>query len=416
MDNSLKCGSLLGVATTQSKPAKSLVIATPEVWMEGEALRQLDQIASDPDCATAVGMPDLHPGPGIPIGAAFGFSSSLRPRLVGSDAGCGALVVGLGKVKLTSALERRVRAEFAAAPLGDFDKAALCEAVWKHGPAGLRDFDFAEVVHALAEGLGGDGLIASGQLLSSVFGSALGTIGGGNHFAEIGRVADVVDKDAASALGLRKGSLVVLCHSGSRGLGKALADKWGHAVLPETEAAPYLAELAGAVRYARANRVLLAARLLRTLGVARPSKIACTFDSVHNCVDYECCGQRSLWVHRKGCAPAQEGQLAAVLGSRGTPSWIMRGRGNALGLSSVAHGAGRKMKRSEAREKIRARYRRKQLQQTRLGGLIVCDDNKLLYEEHPDAYKDIEPIIQSLEKAELADRIVSVEPLITVKK
>ena len=148
------------------------VIATPEVWMEGEALRQLDQIANAPDCALAVGMPDLHPGPGIPIGAAFGFGSTLRPQLVGSDAGCGALVVGLGKVKLTSALERRVRAEFGAAPLEEVDKAALCEAVWKRGPAGLHAFEFSEVVHALAEGLAGDGLEASGQLLSSVFGSA----------------------------------------------------------------------------------------------------------------------------------------------------------------------------------------------------------------------------------------------------
>jgi release factor H-coupled RctB family protein len=392
------------------------VIATPEVWLEGEAVRQLDEIAATPDCAMAIGMPDLHPGPGIPIGAAFGFASTVHPRLVGSDAGCGALVVGLGKVKLTSSLERRVRAEFDGPPLTDVDPAELCRAVWKYGPAGLSDFGLPEIVEALAQRLAEDGRFESGELLSSVFGSALATIGGGNHFAEIGRVADVVDREAAGALGLRRGSLVLLCHSGSRGLGKALADKWGHAALKQDEAAVYLAELAGALRYARANRILLAGRLLKALGVSRSGKIACAFDTVHNCVDHESCGDRELWVHRKGCAPAHEGQLAAVLGSRGTPSWIMRGRGNSAGLSSVAHGAGRKMKRSEAREKIRARYRRKQLQQSRLGGLVICDDRKLLYEEHPDAYKDIAPVIDSLEKAALADRIVSVEPLITVKK
>jgi release factor H-coupled RctB family protein len=411
MDNFLK-----KAPPRAASQAATRLVATPEVWMEGEAVRQLDQVATAADCEMAVGMPDLHPGPGIPIGAAFGFRSTVHPRLVGSDAGCGALVVGLGKVKLTSALERRVRAEFQSPPLEEVDTEALCEAVWKKGPMGLVDFALGDVVDAVAEGLDADGHCESGELISPVFGSALGTIGGGNHFAEIGRVAKVVDRPAAEALGLRQGSLVLLCHSGSRGLGKALADKWGHAELQAREAAPYLAELAGAVRYARANRILLAARLLRALGVARCSKIACAFDSVHNCVQRECCGQSELWVHRKGCAPAHEGQFAAVLGSRGTSSWIMRGRGNSAGLSSVAHGAGRKMKRSEAREKIRARYRRKQLKQTRLGGLVICDDNKLLYEEHPDAYKDIEPVIASLEKAELADRVVSLEPLITVKK
>ena len=94
----------------------------------------------------------------------------------------------------------------------------------------------------------------------------------------------------------------------------------------------------------------------------------------------------------------------------------MRGRGCEEGLSSVAHGAGRKMKRSEAREKIRSRYRRVELQKTRLGGMVICDDKKLLYEEHPDAYKDIEPVIDSLEKAGLADRIMSLQPQLTVKK
>lgn len=396
--------------------AKARVIATPRVWLEGEALRQLEQVAADADCVQAVGMPDLHPGPGIPIGAAFGFATTVRPRLVGSDAGCGALVVGLGKVKPRSSLERRVRAEFAGAPLEDIDLEALCRSVWQRGPAGLAGFGLPGIVEDLAAQVRVDALGPSGVLPSDVFGAALGTVGGGNHFAEISRVAEVADDAAATELGLSKGRLAILCHSGSRGLGKALADRWGHQPLAEEEASQYLGELAGAIRFARANRVLLAWRLLKSLGVARTGKVACVFDAVHNWVTRECCGDRELWVHRKGCAAAHEGQLAAVLGSRGTPSWIMRGRGCDEGLSSVAHGAGRKMQRSEAREKIRARYRRRQLTQTRLGGTVICDDRKLLYEEHPDAYKDIEPVIDSLEEARLADRIVSLEPLLTVKK
>ena len=93
----------------------------------------------------------------------------------------------------------------------------------------------------------------------------------------------------------------------------------------------------------------------------------------------------------------------------------MRGLGNPIGLASVAHGAGRKMQRSEARVKIRARYRRTQLRGGSQG-IVVCDDAKLLYEEHPDVYKSIEPVIESLELAGLAERVASVQPLLTVKK
>jgi len=392
------------------------IIATPEVWMEGDALLQLNTVASNEDCERAVGMPDLHPGPGIPIGAAFAFRSTIHPRLVGSDAGCGALVVALGKVKLTSNLERRIRAEFDQAPIPGHDSQEICREVWKHGPKALAGFDISDTTTYLGETLSEDELMPSGDLPSALYGAALGTIGGGNHFAEIGKVKTVVDKHAAESLGLRQNSLVLLCHSGSRGLGKALSDKWGHREIRQEDASEYLSELAGAIRFAKANRVLLASRLLRALGVSRPSKITCAFDAVHNDVCHEECGSGARWVHRKGCAKAYSGQLAAVLGSRGTPSWIMRGNGNYDGLRSVAHGAGRKMQRSEARAKIRERYKRKQLHQSANGALVICDDKSLLYEEHPDAYKAIEPVISSLELSGLAERIVSVEPVITVKK
>jgi release factor H-coupled RctB family protein len=241
-------------------------------------------------------------------------------------------------------------------------------------------------------------------------------VGGGNHFAEIGRVAQISSPARAEELGIRAQGLILLCHSGSRGLGKAIADKWGHEVLRGEEAGDYLADLAGAIRFARANRILLAWRLMRALGVTRPSKLSSAFDVVHNSVIRESEGDASRWIHRKGCAPAHGGQPTAVLGSRGAPSWIMSGTGNADGLCSVAHGAGRKMKRSEAREKIRARYQRKALVKSAIGSIVICDDKKLLYEEHPDAYKPIEPIIDSLEQAGLADRVAAITPLLTVKK
>ena len=84
-------------------------------------------------------------------------------------------------------------------------------------------------------------------------------------------------------------------------------------------------------------------------------------------------------------------------------------------LNSVAHGAGRRMGRTEATQKLRAKYRRKDLVRTPQGGRVICDDSKLLYEEHPDAYKSIDPIIRSLEEHGAAESILSLEPTLTVK-
>ena len=89
--------------------------------------------------------------------------------------------------------------------------------------------------------------------------------------------------------------------------------------------------------------------------------------------------------------------------------------GAEAGLRSVGHGAGRRMTRSEARAKLSDKYRRTQLERTTLGGRVVCDDKALLFEEHPDAYKAIEPVIQALETHGMATRVAALTPVFTVK-
>jgi release factor H-coupled RctB family protein len=184
------------------------------------------------------------------------------------------------------------------------------------------------------------------------------------------------------------------------------------------ERARYLGELAGACRVAQVNRFVLAYRLLRAIGAARPGKITGGFDVIHNDVRWEPLGgsDGAAWVHRKGAAPAAAGAATIVLGSRGAPSWLLAGTGAAAALASVAHGAGRRMGRSEARAKIKARYRRQELRRTELGGRVICADAELLYEEHPDAYKPIAPIIDALVQHGLARPIASLHPLLTVKQ
>ncbi len=401
-------------------PAHATVFSGPDVWMETEGIEQLARVAALPGCVRAEGMPDLHPGRGFPIGAVAATQGVVYPHLVGGDAGCGAraVVTDLERVS-PDRLERRLRAAFEAPLLEEANPAELFERVWFEGarglaavdglPEGLRELAAREAVDTLPESGGPERLRAG-------FESALGTIGGGNHFAEVSRVTSVVDAAAAATVGLRRNLVVALVHSGSRGLGAALARMWGTTALTDVEAPRYLGELAGACRFARANRLVLSYRVLTALGALRETARGGAFDIVHNDVRREDRDGASVWVHRKGAAPAPTGALTVVLGSRGAPSWIMRGLGPAGTLSSVAHGAGRRMGRSEAREKVRARYRKSELERyPATGGRTLCDDTDLLYEEHPDAYKPIEPIIRALETAALATRVAALTPIVTVK-
>ncbi|WP_437997093.1 RtcB family protein [Sorangium sp. So ce185] len=401
-------------------PAHARLVARDDVWLEGNAVQQLARVAALPGCVRAVGMPDLHAGRGIPIGAAFAFADRVVPQLIGGDAGCGVRLVATSIGRMSAdVLERRARQAMEDDPLADCDPAAVFEQVWRRGARGLAEVDgVPEALAQLAAAELEDGLRPSGDAspYRAGYEGALGSVGGGNHFLEIARVGAPRDPAAAAALGLSAGDLVVLAHSGSRGLGGALGQRWGDAVLEGDAAEPYLGELAGACRFARANRLLLAYRMLRALGAARASKIAGGLDLTHNDVAREIVGGAPAWVHRKGAAPARGSDFTVVLGSRGAPSWVMRASDAEAGLRSVAHGAGRKMGRSEAREKIAARYRRRELARTELGGRVVCDDPALLLEEHPDAYKPIAPVIESLVEAGLATAVAPLVPVITVKR
>jgi release factor H-coupled RctB family protein len=404
-------------------PPWASIVQGEGVWMEGNALSQFAQIASLPGCVKAVGMPDMHAGGTAPIGAVFAFDDGVRPTLLGGDVGCGVLVLATSENQTSGdALERRVRAAFDDdEPFADADQRALVAAAWRGGARGLAEVEsLPDALRELAAGApeppaGGAEPAEMGP--DDEFGAALGSIGGGNHFAEVTRVQAPGDIAAAGRFGLKKGALAVVVHSGSRGVGAMLGRRWSVRELrDEADIARYRADLAGACRFAQANRFLLGYRLLKALGAARPSKLRGSFDIAHNDVVREAVGGAPAWVHRKGAAPARAGEPTIVLGSRGAPSYVMEGAGNADVLASVAHGAGRKMGRTEAKEKLRSRYRRADLTRTSLGGRVVCDDHDVLYEEHPDAYKPVEPVMRSLVAHGAASNVVALVPVVTVKR
>lgn len=388
----------------------------PDLWVEGEAVTQLERAAALPGCVRAVGMPDLHPGPGYPIGVALAFRRTLVPHLVGGDAGCGVRVVAVPRLKQRGdTLERRLRDE-TCAPMISRDPEAFALA-WREGLGGFARWpELDDRLATWMAGLAGTDAAPSGPVPDRDFSDSLGTIGGGNHFLEVGRVGRVVDRDAAARAGLKRGGFAVIAHSGSRGIGRYLIDKWGATPLTGSAVDAYLADLNGARRYAEVNRALLCWRALRAMGAAAPNRIAGSFDLCHNDIVVRDLDGEATWLHRKGAAPAEPEQLTIVLGSRGAASWVMEGCGGRDALWSVAHGAGRRMTRAEAVDKLRARYPRRALTRTAIGSRVICDDPKVLYAEHPDAYKPMAPILAATEKSGAARPVCELVPLVTAKR
>ncbi|MDB6033074.1 MAG: hypothetical protein JWM16_3412, partial [Verrucomicrobiales bacterium] len=346
------------------------LIASPGAWIEGEAVRQLYATANLEGMSSAVGFPDLHPGKGAPTGAAFVSEELIYPHIIGSDIGCGMAFWQTDLVRRKAKLDR-----------------------W----AGLR-FDLEHPW----EGDQSEWLELN-QLASTEFDQSMGTLGGGNHFAELQAVERVVDAVQFKALGLEREALMMLVHSGSRGYGESIL--WRHAaehgasgVDPLSEAGrAYMEEHDNAVRWAKANRLLIGHRFRECLG----AEASVLWDGCHNSVSLRDTSEGPLWLHRKG-AVNSESNVVVIPGSRGTLSYLVQPTGDGESHAwSLAHGAGRKWSRSESRQRARERHRIAELVQTPLGGRVVCEQRDLLFEEAPMAYKPIESVIEALEKAAL---------------
>ncbi len=210
---------------------------------------------------------------------------------------------------------------------------------------------------------------------------------------------------------------MILVHSGSRGLGELLLrrhlDRHGAAGLPADcqEAAEYLKGHERAGRWAVANRALIAARMAEQLhGQVRP-----VLDICHNSITAaEHLGARG-WLHRKGAAPAEAPALV-IPGTRGSLSYLVVPTGDQRRNAwSLAHGAGRRWNRLSAKARLKDRFRADALVRTELGGAVICEDKDLLYEEAPQAYKDIDVVIADMVEAGLIRVVATLKPVITYK-
>ena len=373
--------------------AKVSVLANKQVWLEDNAIQQLHTTAQLAHIRAAVGLPDLHAGRGYPIGAAFFSSGHFYPALVGGDIGCG---MALWQTDL---LRHKVSGSILAKLLGNIDGSLSGEDL----QVAISDLHQLLKQHASAKL----------PLDAASLAASLGTIGGGNHFAELLQTDTIYDSDAA--LDTRR--VYLLVHSGSRGLGGAILrehiSQFGHHGLQAASeaASAYLAQHDAALAYAKLNRDWIAKRML----AAWKTPAQCLLDIHHNHVLPAHIDGCDGYLHRKGATPSDQGWVM-VPGSRGDYSYLLAPTDNSEYLYSLAHGAGRKWARQDCYGRLSGKYTAQDMQQTRFGSTIVCGDKGLLFEEAPAAYKNVDAVVMTLVEAGLCRLIARFKPLLTYKK
>jgi tRNA-splicing ligase RtcB len=353
----------------------------------------LERLAESDDVRRIAVMPDVHLSADVCVGTVVATGSTLYPNAVGGDIGCGVAAIGFHAEAAVLDDER------AAARV----LAGLYRAVpftrHGHGPGRRLPADLE------ARPLSAPPLEARKRTEAAF---QVGTLGSGNHFVEL--QAD------------DEGRLWLMLHSGSRGIGQAIRDHHlafatpGRRGLRYLDAASpggraYLEDVGWALEYAEANRRALLEAVLGVvepaLGVRRDesSWVSCN----HNHVRREDHGGEQLWVHRKGAMSAAPGEPGLLPGSMGTCSFHVEGRGCEAALGSSAHGAGRRMSRTDARRALSARDVSRELRR------VFYDHRRSasLREEAPSAYKDVDAVLRA--QAELVRVVRRLRPLLSFK-
>jgi len=375
----------------QNLSSRVNLIVNSDTWIEGKAIQQLEKTAELEGIIKAVGMPDLHPGRGYPIGAAFLSQNKIYPALVGNDIGCG---MSLWKTEIKT---RKVN-------LDKFEKCLT------NIDSPLGDEWYALIGRRSTEK----------GLEKTNFTRSLGTIGGGNHFAELQQLTDVYHPAIVESLGIDNKSLVLLVHSGSRGLGESILrshiEQFGHQGLDVDSEAfnDYINQHDQALGFAELNRELIAVRMLKQLH----AKGEAVLDVNHNLVSPKHIDEDCYWIHRKGATPSDCG-LVMIPGSRGDYSYLVQpnlaSKQLEQSLYSLAHGAGRKWIRSECKDRLSNRYKKSDLERTAFGSRVICKNKDLIYEEAPEAYKSITSVIEAMQDADLITAVARFKPVLTYK-
>lgn len=439
-----------------------------------ESLTQVQNVATLPGIVGwSLAMPDIHWGYGFPIGGVAATAAdrgAISPGGVGYDINCG---VRLARTELTAeALGNRLPALmdalFDAVPSGVGAEGAIArlsraelERILVRGArwAVERGYGESDDLEHTEEGgcLEGADPDAVGERAGERGLSQVGTLGSGNHFLEVQRVAHVHDSELARAFGLFEDQIVVMIHSGSRGLGYQICDDYIKRIKPrlrsygydlpdiQLAAAPldseegraYLGAMRCAANYAWSNRQVMLHSVRGTfqgvLGIGpRELGMRLLYDVCHNIAkleDHVVDGERRrVCVHRKGATRAfpaghpdlppayrETGQPVLIPGSMGNYSYVCAGAPGAMTgtFGSTCHGAGRRMSRTRAKKESRGRDLIGEME--RQGVIVRATGLRTVAEEMPFAYKDVADVVEVMEAAGVSRRVARLVPLGVVK-
>jgi tRNA-splicing ligase RtcB len=425
------------------------------------SLEQLKNVATLPGIVgAALAMPDAHQGYGFPVGGVAAMElpdGVISPGGVGYDINCGVrlLALPLSDAELGGKREALVHEVSRSVPpmtsKSSGRVAPELERVLREGPRSFAAGDDLERTESEGCLTAADPDAVSARARARGDGQ-LGTMGSGNHFVELQRVARVFDGRTAQAYGLQEDQLTVMIHCGSRGVGHQICTDYVKRMdvvmrrygieIPDRQLAcapasspegrAYLAAMAAAANFAWANRQAIAdavrSAASRVLGHKAADGTRQVYDVAHNVAKIESYGGRELLVHRKGATRAfpagsseipacyrEVGQPVFIPGSMGTSSFVLAGEPGAVELAfgTICHGAGRTLSRTAARKQIGGAEVRRQLEAR--GIVVRSPSNKGLAEEAPFAYKDVERVVEVVGRAGLARRVAQLVPIGVVK-
>lgn len=453
------------------------IFATREMLeqvLEDKSLEQAANAASLPGLVGhVVIMPDMHQGYGFPIGgiAATEYPQGVvSPGAIGYDINCGVrlLASGLAYDAVKDDMDRLATLINKYCPSGvgtggvlsvtthELDAVLRDGAQWalKHGYAVENDLRRTEEGGRL-EGAKPEKVSQRAKQRGR---EQIGSLGAGNHFIEVDVVDEIFHEEAANAMGLTRGNLAVQIHCGSRGLGhqvctdyvqdfQAAVRRYGIdlpdrelvcAPMDSPEGQSYLGAMRAAANFAFANRQLLAFSARRAFEEAFAAKfkrgwqLAQVYDITHNMgkiETHEIDGRLvKVCVHRKGATRAfgpgnpelpEEyrafGQPVIIPGSMGTASWVLVGTAESMKRSfgSSCHGAGRVMSRAKAKKEVHGESLRNELKKREIH--IRAGSLAGLAEEAPQAYKDVDAVVETVSAAGIARKVARLRPVAVIK-
>lgn len=363
--------------------------------VEPTALQQFNSAMAQDFAVQGALMPDVHTGYSLPIGAVVATEGVVLPSWVGYDIGCGmcALPLDIDGERIRQQAKAIFTGLYQAIPVGFLVNHQPCA-----GATGLDPKDLSKAGRAIAEG-------EHRQQRSWLH--ALGSLGGGNHFIELG--AD------------ETGLVWAIIHSGSRGIGHGLATHYmklasgvgkareGHYGLRVDSAAgqDYINDMNWALQFALDNRMEMMRRIIEVVNRVTGSALRPDLDRLINRNHNHALQQGRLWIHRKGATHAEAGMLGVIPGNMRDGSFIVRGKGNPESLNSSSHGAGRVLGRKEAMRKLNLNDFRHAMT-----GVVARIEGATL-DESPFAYKDVFAVMR--QQADLVETLHHVRPLINIK-